>query len=60
MVSTYRSDPYVKLQGLGKPYSSDPSPYSHKAVLEAARIAALAATAASVALADMRKMLQIR
>ena len=55
MVSTYRSDPYVKLQGLGKQCSSDPSPYSHKAVLEAARIAALAATAASAALADMRR-----
>jgi hypothetical protein len=49
MVSTCRSGPYVKLQGLGKQYSSDPSPYSHNAVLEAARIAALAATAALAA-----------
>ena len=57
-ISTRRQDPHVHAQGLGKQWSSDPSPYSHKAVLEAARIAALAASAASAAVADMRKMLQ--
>jgi hypothetical protein len=56
--STCRQDPYVKKEGLGKEYSSDPSPYSHMESLEATRIAAQAAAAASMVLADLREVLQ--
>jgi hypothetical protein len=56
---TCRQEPYVKQQGLGKEYSSsDPPPYGHPAGMEATRVAARAATAASTALVNLREMPQ--